>query len=194
MTFSFDQSAIDEQILHCYFVEDETQSTQTVFSDFQSSTDTINKTCWNFNRQLLDTILAKAVFSIHVKYPMASKRLEIFRAMRLNWDIEEEIPATDETIDLAYKVLFQLKSVAEQSNVELPEPYVYLLSDGQIEFEWELNGKELDLAIAEENSFAVFSSLAQPSEDSNIWIGDEEKVLPEEVCQLPSVQMFLSWL
>ena len=84
--------------------------------------------------------------------------------------------------------------MAEQSNVALPEPYVYLTSDGWIEFEWDFNGKEFDLAIAEENSFVTYSSLVRPSADPNTWVDDEKKVLPNEVAQLPSVQIFLSWL
>jgi hypothetical protein len=196
-TYCFDQSELEQQILRFYVVPDESANSRSIYDKLDPDTNVRLDERWNLNRrivdirQFIDTLHAKEMSTIALTYPMASKRLEMFRAMRLNWDIEEDIPATDETIDLAYETLSRLKNMAGQSDAELPEPYVYLLSDGQIEFEWEFKGKEFDLAIVKEKSLAVCSALLR---DTNTWVDNEDKVLPDEIGQISTIQTFLSWL
>ena len=196
-TYCLDQSELEQQILRFYIVPDEFANSRSICDKLDPDTNVRLDERSNLYgrivdiRQFIDTLHAKEMSSIALTYPMASKRLEMFRAMRLNWDIEEDTPATDDTIDLAYETLSRLKNMAGQSDAELPEPYVYLLSDGQIEFEWEFNGKEFDLAIVKEKSLAVCSALLR---DTNTWVENEDIVLPDEIGQISTIQTFLSWL
>lgn len=144
--------------------------------------------------KLIDNIAAEERSLIPLLYPNVSRRLENFRKMRSNWEFGDDKPATDETIDLAYKVLSRLEQIARKLKIELPQPYVYMTPDGSIQYEWEFQDKEFDLEIADANGRVAYFALAQPSSDPETWLDDEGKIVADKIGWLHPIKKFLSWL
>jgi hypothetical protein len=73
----------------------------------------------------------------------AVKKLEAIGRLQRNWDSYDGLPLTRESRELTILVLRQLQKQAS----DLPVPAVVLRSDGSIQLEWEIEGRELELGL-----------------------------------------------
>ncbi len=81
------------------------------------------------------------------EFPKASQRIQMFEGFKENWDGDQGLPPSRETIDHAYEILYNLCEVARVRRTRAPEPRVTCSGDGSITFAWTLSKTELELGF-----------------------------------------------
>ncbi|MEI7451021.1 MAG: hypothetical protein WCJ75_15505 [Desulfomonile sp.] len=80
-------------------------------------------------------------------FPKASQRIQMFEGLKENWDGDQGLPPSPQTLNHAYEILADLWGVARARKMKLPEPRVTCGAHGDITFAWTLGEKELELGF-----------------------------------------------
>jgi len=124
-------------------------------------------------------------------YPELVKRLEHIRQLQHNWDSYGSRGFQDDTVELAYSVIQDMKYAAEQMGVQLPQPEVFPGPEGVIQFEWTINGKAFELSFALKEGTPNYEYLLCPEENPDSW---EEGEFTGPLAESSAISKFLSWI
>jgi len=83
----------------------------------------------------------------------AKARAEEIRALPERWDSYNATIASQSTLDFALNFLRNAATMFAAYKDELPTPFLVPTSSGGVQFEWEIEGRELELEIPRPNSF-----------------------------------------
>jgi hypothetical protein len=81
-------------------------------------------------------------------FPRAVQRLRQFEGLKEDWNGDQALPPSSETLEHAYEILGNLWQVACTRKTSPPEPKVTCGAHGDITFSWTLGEKELELGFS----------------------------------------------
>ena len=86
-------------------------------------------------------------------YQMAKERITEFAKLGRNWNSYDATPITERNADFALRFLADAIMVLNDHEIAVPQPFVVPTPTGGIQFEWENQGRALELEIDEHNRF-----------------------------------------
>ena len=92
-------------------------------------------------------------------FPKASQRIQMFEGLKENWDGDQGLPPSLETLEHAYEILTNLWGVACVRKTRVPEPRVTCGGDGEVTFAWTLGKTELELGFYVEKGIPRYDYL-----------------------------------
>jgi hypothetical protein len=98
-------------------------------------------------------------------FPKVAKRLEQFEKLETNWDGEQALPPSSETLIHAYEILETLWQSACTRRSRPPEPRVTCDANGDITYAWTLGEKELELGFSVTNGIPKYEYLICSTSD-----------------------------
>ena len=101
-------------------------------------------------------------------FPKAVQRLRRFEGLKENWNGDQALQPSPETLNHGYEVLAHLWRVACERKTMPPEPRVTCGACGDITFAWTINKKELELGFWVDGGVPKYEYLVclSPDEDS----------------------------
>lgn len=72
----------------------------------------------------------------------AEIQIDAIRSLRKGWDSYGADPPDEPTLEAGRSLLWSLSEV-----VEIPKPHIYPTRSGGIQFEWELDGRYIELEV-----------------------------------------------
>jgi hypothetical protein len=111
------------------------------------------------------------------KFPKASQRIQMFKGLKENWDGDQGLPPSLETLEHAYEILNNLYGAARVRKTRAPEPRVTCGGDGEITFAWTLGKTELELGFCVDGGvprydYLVCSASDEGSCEEGVFEGD----------------------
>ena len=76
------------------------------------------------------------------------KLIRVFADLEENWDSYGAVPITSDTITRALDLVDRLAVILLGHYSDIPEPFVAPCSDGGIQFEWDNDGRELEIVVS----------------------------------------------